>query len=486
MKKSNAKKSKKNSIFAKCAQFFKRVIFGALLILLLVALLWFFALNPKRGQAKSLEETRSLDAVLTSAQAVQDVDFFYKTLSTRHPAWKDGSKEKTLAIDALYKDAKKRFSDITAQKNGVAVVELWRVCATMTALLQDAHTKIVARENDALYAQKNLLPANCSISAINGVAVDEIYERYKNYFACELEDAFKTNFYENAIFRKSYLHLCGLDTQNGVTFNFDNASTSANSSTSKNAQSQNLNAQNSLHVGFVPLSTINNLQNASNAQSEQSLQNVQNVQNVQELNFWSIDSESAKVPVGVLTLKTCRYDKSYKKMLANFFSAVHAQNVKHIIVDLRGNGGGNSLVANEFLRYLGVEQFADFGCKVRIGPVLLGKKQNTTKLKPHTPAFTGTVSVLTDSDTFSSAMMFATYIQDNALGTIIGETSCNKCNSYGDVIIFALPNSNLLMLVSYKKWFRPVATNGDFVVPDILCNAKDALNVAFLQIDNGI
>lgn len=90
------------------------------------------------------------------------------------------------------------------------------------------------------------------------------------------------------------------------------------------------------------------------------------------------------------------------------------------------------------------------------------------------------VYVLTDVYTYSSGMDFAMLVADNHLGTLIGEPCGNLPDSYGDILRFQLPHSQLNLTVSYKKWWRvdPEKT-GEPVIPDILCPSEDAMEKAY-------
>ena len=65
----------------------------------------------------------------------------------------------------------------------------------------------------------------------------------------------------------------------------------------------------------------------------------------------------ARNNLAVFTLTSCVYDEEYCSTVAAFFQRVDSLGIENVIVDLRGNTGGNSLVANEFLRYLDVDQY---------------------------------------------------------------------------------------------------------------------------------
>lgn len=75
----------------------------------------------------------------------------------------------------------------------------------------------------------------------------------------------------------------------------------------------------------------------------------------------------ARNNTAVFTLTSCVYDEEYCSTVAVFSRRVDSFGIENVIVDLRGNTGGNSLVANEFLRYLDVDQYRAWDCAVRYG-----------------------------------------------------------------------------------------------------------------------
>ncbi len=181
--------------------------------------------------------------------------------------------------------------------------------------------------------------------------------------------------------------------------------------------------------------------------------------------------------LGILTLKQCVYDETYKNVLRQFFTEALNKGVKAVVVDLRDNPGGNSLVVNEFIRYLPVEQYGTGSTNMRYGPMLFkNKPQKLTNQVYSDLVFDGELYVLTSVATFSSAVDFAVYIHDNSLGTIVGEIPGNMPTSYGDVLSFQTPNAGLYFTVSYKHFIRPDASKSDSpLVPDIIVQSDRAM-----------
>jgi C-terminal processing protease CtpA/Prc len=167
------------------------------------------------------------------------------------------------------------------------------------------------------------------------------------------------------------------------------------------------------------------------------------------------------------------------------FTEIKRNHIQNVVVDLRGNGGGNSLVADEFIRYLDIDTYKETACNWRLGLFKFKNGSNTqTNDKNVDLQFTGKVYLLTSSSTFSSGMMFAEFIKDNELGTIIGEAPGNTPTGYGDIAIFQLPNSKLCFQVSTKEFFRAdISSTEKLVEPDIPCDSDDAMDMLYTMIE---
>ncbi len=194
---------------------------------------------------------------------------------------------------------------------------------------------------------------------------------------------------------------------------------------------------------------------------------------------WSIDESHG---LGILTLDKCLNDEFFRKTVRNFFEAVHESTIERIAVDVRNNGGGNSSVINEFLRYIDIRAYDDYSGEVRetrdslkqhgnkgaTGYRRLDSQRRQNEAVKGLPPFRGKLYILTSKRTFSSGNWFAVLFQDNRIGQVLGEPTGNAPSSFGDTLGFSFPESAYSLTLSYKKWVRPDPDRdpADSLVPD--------------------
>ena len=182
-----------------------------------------------------------------------------------------------------------------------------------------------------------------------------------------------------------------------------------------------------------------------------------------------------------------------------------AEGTRNFIIDLRGNGGGDSRAGESLLQAMGItvprgsfihrvnrlaaNSLADGGHGLIYFPLLglfgidyLYWESNTPENNNPNDVF---VSVLTDVLTYSSATMFAYWVQDGGFGNIIGSPSRNSPNAFGNMVWLTLPYSELMIRVSYSHFMRPDASADPNVLwPDIIVDPADALYVAIEYLRN--
>jgi len=194
---------------------------------------------------------------------------------------------------------------------------------------------------------------------------------------------------------------------------------------------------------------------------------------------FEIDEENA---LGVFILDQCINNELYQKTLRHFFDTVREKRITRIAVDVRGNGGGDSTVVNEFLRYVDVPSYKMPGSVIRwseearalqtgLGKDAFAVTRRAPQEVPNRRVgdpFRGQLFVLTSKATFSSGNWFALLVQDNQLGKVLGEPTGNAPSCYGDILRFRLTHSGLSFTLSFKKWQRPDPTRdpADCVTPD--------------------
>lgn len=185
----------------------------------------------------------------------------------------------------------------------------------------------------------------------------------------------------------------------------------------------------------------------------------------------------------------------------SMFRTIREQGITNLIIDIRNNGGGSSVVGDEFLRYISPVPFQQMSkAFVRITPTTrrlmnssgsypgLYYYNNDTKLiKPLTAEeghFNGKVYLLTSHQTFSSAGSFAWAFKQFGMGTVIGEETGGMNVCFGDILFYKLPVSGLSCSISYKRFWQYGADEKDIhgTLPDYTVPEAAALDEALKRI----
>lgn len=417
---------------------------AALISLLIAAAVFYFAyqsfFNPRRGEPDAIEKSLPLEHLLTKEDALEDALYLFDKLKYNHPAWLERNNPNVEAVNSLCRDYQLNIKDMT-------VLELWRSLSSIVSVLHDGHTKIAWKNpGEELYIENFTIPRLYSRPLkINYQKVEEILAEHLLLTSYEYDFYAIRKFFDSSIYTKSSLEFMGVDTSTGVTFTYNDKGNPVN-----------------FYFEFVPCKNVIKDKEVSAAEPWVS---------------YTIDEDAS---LGIFVLTSCDLNDHYRNVLRSFFSEVEAKFIKHIAVDLRGNGGGNSGVANAFLSYIDIDSYKSWDSAVRYGPVLWKNKNVTIKNKQNAPAFSGSLYVLTDVYSYSSAMDFAMLIKDNNLGLIIGEPSGNSPDSYGDNLYFQMPNSKLYFSLSHKKWYRINKDKAGLPIePDYECPSEDAIKTLY-------
>lgn len=406
-------------------------------------------------------DTKDFDEVLTYEQAKRDLDYAVKYLKKLHPALYGGASgnmsdsvpdDIPSGIEERYLRAVQNLQEMDT----VDVNSLAQEIEGVFSYLGDAHTDSWSNYVNPRY-MKYIDAHNRegdSFVGLNGLSLEELFEQNADKISYETVPwgIKRLSSHVSSVEGLAYL---GISAEDGVTYMYETTN-------------GEVVEQYAAYEDFLPYeeyAAYNGIEEETGGS--------------ESFVSYEIDPEH---DLAVLTLTQCINDGEYKRCVRDMFTEVKEQGIGNVAVDLRDNGGGNSSVATEFLRYIDVDSYKEWAYDWRLGWFLIENEQSVL----HNPKyeellFDGDLYLLTSVSTFSSAMDFAEYVKDNELGVIIGEASGNAPDSYGDIAEFKLPESGIFIQISTKKWHRIDDREG-LIEPDIACDSKDALTCLYDQI----
>ena len=182
--------------------------------------------------------------------------------------------------------------------------------------------------------------------------------------------------------------------------------------------------------------------------------------------------------------------ETFGKFLHHAFDTIRQAKAAGVIIDLRKNGGGDSGLGDSLISYITDKPYRNAGgMKFRMSDhyKAFSKLLNNTEFdswenklftypaeKPHKPVarelrYKGKVCVLIGPGTFSSANMLTNAIKDFHLATLIGESTAEPANDFGEIFTFMLPNTYIVCRDACKMFTRANGDDKDFsgIRPDI-------------------
>jgi hypothetical protein len=190
---------------------------------------------------------------------------------------------------------------------------------------------------------------------------------------------------------------------------------------------------------------------------------------------------------------------SYRTAIDKAFSTLRDAKASGLILDVRGNTGGQSDAGAQVIRFLAdkpINQVSRarerlnqgnrgiFGYKGRVGDMreMDLSRDGLIKPAPKSERFNGNVVLLVDAMTYSAGILFATTLQDHGLAVLVGRPTGGFANQTGNMESITLPNTGLEAFIPARIFVRP---NGDDrlapVIPDILNPLGEAAGDADLR-----
>ena len=192
---------------------------------------------------------------------------------------------------------------------------------------------------------------------------------------------------------------------------------------------------------------------------------------------------------------------NYDKFLKESFARLKSENAQSLILDLRGNGGGDDLLGAKLCRYLIATEFNYFDRmeavtskfkykdyssskwlnlagvlfkkdKAQPGKFTFNYHRGLKTQKPEKDAFKGQLIVLTDGGTFSTAADVASILHANDRGTFMGEEVGGGYYGNNSAVQYhiQLPNSKINYYIPVIRYYSSVDFPdfyGHGVKPDI-------------------
>jgi C-terminal processing protease CtpA/Prc len=207
----------------------------------------------------------------------------------------------------------------------------------------------------------------------------------------------------------------------------------------------------------------------------------------------------------------------FDHFLKDMFEEMDEEGVSTLIVDLRGNGGGNSVFGDMLLYHLNVPTgIRDFSMAIKFSRLYkqffpenyeiyaagytekfngrqlpdslivttdiiqedtmhrgyfrnLTDKTSDYYTESPRNIFKGKTYFLVGDGTYSSAIILSTLVKDNKLFTVAGQPARGRPSHYGETLFLKLPNTGILCHISCKKFFRPNIEKDaeDSLYPDV-------------------
>lgn len=173
--------------------------------------------------------------------------------------------------------------------------------------------------------------------------------------------------------------------------------------------------------------------------------------------FKILNAETGYLKVNSLVWETTKKRDSLKNLLESNFRILKEQSINKLIVDIRGNLGGSSVLAKDILDY-----FTDIPYTLSVGADYFykGKAYYSATNELHTPLvsenkFKGKVLLISDVLTYSSAHMMQVGFKHYNMGITSGHQSSESLYITGEIKKTVLKNSGIELIAPTANFRLP-------------------------------
>ncbi len=401
---------------------------------------------------KNFEEEKIIHFKTYNLEELQnDFNEFRKVITLNHPMLYTDKEQ----INDLFNSQYEKIQD------GMEELEFYRLLKPIISSLNCGHTNIrmsqeyrdsiMSKEcfipieiriiDNKIYLLQDIssqIPAGAEIISINGrKSIDIIDTLIQNLPADGYNETFKIK-YINSYFCYLYFEIIDSSPQFFVEYKVKSESDISN--------------------------TILTAQNEDQIQKE-IMQNNKNRVDNNQLYYSDFNDDYALLKIRSFNFYYNENEAEYMKFvdfIDNFFLKVSQTNITDIILDLRGNSGGDPYCAANIFTYLINEPAAYFSEDT---PMYTKLK---TAIAPVEPTFEGNLYTLIDGNSFSTTGHLASLLKYHNIGTFIGEESggsfvCSDMSRNGE-----LSNTKIYYRYSTKAFKTAVSglIPGRGVIPD--------------------
>ncbi|AZR72548.1 hypothetical protein BBF96_03605 [Anoxybacter fermentans] len=399
---------------------------------------------------------------LTSKEAIEDALYLFEKLEEIHPnLYKYYSKQEAYVY---FNQIKEEIS----KKDEISKLELYKLLAPYVASFKDGHTELsiyneynsyleqggkifplkVVIKGDKLFVGEDFAESDISVAteilSINGVSSSEILETMKKNISYDLE-GFRIKRLED-------------DFPMWLWANYGKKDFFA--------------VKFKIKSGEVKSVFLKGIKDIKKKENDFSLSYPdEGVALLKINNFYSERGEKFKTFV----------DKSFKE--------IKSKKCKNLIIDLRNNGGGTSILVSYLYEYITNKPYCtvketryklsdyvlEHGEYFKLSQVaklgnkrVLVEKPELKKPNKNQYKFNGCIYVLIGKGTYSAAVNFAAMVKDFITGILVGEETGGYASYYGNSVDIELPYSGLTLKVATTQNIRPAGyDNGKGVLPDV-------------------
>jgi hypothetical protein len=199
--------------------------------------------------------------------------------------------------------------------------------------------------------------------------------------------------------------------------------------------------------------------------------------------------------VGYIDYRSCEDMDAFERFLHATFSSIRAEPVDGLVIDIRSNTGGDSSLNDRLWNMVTAKPFSQYGpSEERVSDLLkrsYGRKKYVQiygekawskpdetliswdadplfKPGPNPLRYSGPVSLLVGTGTFSSGMMCAIPACDFGLATIVGQETGEPVNSTGEIFFGTTQATGITYQFTTKFFYGPKPRpNMQGVLPDV-------------------